>query len=197
MTISPFFEDLRSAYQSELDDLRFDSDGDDVLSARLADKRGELDFLIQMMRLSPEMVAVIFHKGFSFHEPAMMDNLIAHAADELPEWDELKAGIGLQPWAEKLANVVLKQADGEWFLSVAAALEYMNVTPGTAPLRQHDEVEDEEDDYQDEDDGQDDEQSSDQRTGTLDSDEDLGDDAKSRRDNADDWMSDQGFERKN
>ncbi len=51
MSISPFFTDLRSAYQSELDDLRFDSEGKDVLRQRLADKRQELGFLVKMMEL--------------------------------------------------------------------------------------------------------------------------------------------------
>ena len=42
MSISPFFLDLHAAYQSELDDLRFDSEGRDVLRRRLADKRTEI-----------------------------------------------------------------------------------------------------------------------------------------------------------
>ena len=56
MTISPFFKHLRSSYQSELDDLTSDSEGKDVLKQRLAEKRKELDFLKQMIELSPEMV---------------------------------------------------------------------------------------------------------------------------------------------
>ena len=66
MSISPFFLNLRSAYRSEIDDLTFDSDGRDVLHQRLAEKRREISFLVQMMELSPEMVAVIFHQGFAF-----------------------------------------------------------------------------------------------------------------------------------
>ena len=53
MNISPFFHNLRSAYQAELDDLRSDSEGHDVLKKRLAEKRRELGFLLQMMELSP------------------------------------------------------------------------------------------------------------------------------------------------
>ena len=39
MKISPFFHDLRSAYQAEIDDLTQDSEGKDVLRKRLAQKR--------------------------------------------------------------------------------------------------------------------------------------------------------------
>jgi hypothetical protein len=50
MNISPFFRNLRSAYESELDDLRSDSEGRDVMRQRLAQRRKELKFLLQMMR---------------------------------------------------------------------------------------------------------------------------------------------------
>ena len=84
MNISPFFLELRSAYQAELHDLTFDSEGRDVLRQRLSERRKELKFLLQMMELSPEMVAVIFHQGFVFRQPAVMDHLLSHEADEFP-----------------------------------------------------------------------------------------------------------------
>ena len=61
MIISPFFQELRSAYQAELDDLNSDSEGQYILDKRLAEKRKELGFLLQMMDLNPEMVAVVLH----------------------------------------------------------------------------------------------------------------------------------------
>jgi len=73
MSISPYFLDLRSAYQSEVDDLRFDSEGRDVLQQRLTGKRREIGFLVQMMDISPEMVAVVFHQGFDFTGKAVME----------------------------------------------------------------------------------------------------------------------------
>ena len=79
MNISPFFRNLRSAYQAELEDLRFDSEGHDVMRQRLAQRRKELKFLLQMMELSPEMVAVILHQGFTFKSPAMMEHLLTLA----------------------------------------------------------------------------------------------------------------------
>ena len=39
MSISPFFHELRSAYQAEIDDMTFDSDGRDVLRQRLSERR--------------------------------------------------------------------------------------------------------------------------------------------------------------
>ncbi|TAG33726.1 MAG: hypothetical protein EAZ34_07170, partial [Polaromonas sp.] len=143
MTISPFFLDLRSAYQSEIDDLTFDSEGRDVLRQRLADKRAELPFLVKMMALSPEMVAVIFHQGLTFKLPAVMDHLLSHEADELPDWSGLLDAIVLAPWAQTLADVVLQEPDGEWFLTVVAGLEYMAGKPGLASAAQSDDEADE------------------------------------------------------
>jgi len=67
MHLSPFFHNLRSAYVAELEDMSHDSDGALVLQQRLAQRRGELEFLVHMLELSPEMVAVVLHKAFVFH----------------------------------------------------------------------------------------------------------------------------------
>lgn len=42
-----------------------DSEGNDALRKRLAEKRNEMAFLVQMMELAPEMVAVVFHRAFA------------------------------------------------------------------------------------------------------------------------------------
>ncbi|NTV86312.1 MAG: hypothetical protein HGA21_06190, partial [Burkholderiaceae bacterium] len=97
MNITPFFRELRSAYQAELDDLAFDSEGRDVLRQRLGEKRREIGFLVQMMELSPEMVAVIFHQGFRFAQPAVMEHLLTLESHDFPEWDTLADGVHLQP----------------------------------------------------------------------------------------------------
>ena len=182
MTISPFFTDLRSAYQSEIDDLTFDSEGRDVLRQRLSDKRREIDFLVKMMELSPEMVAVVFHQGMAFKVPAAMDHLLGHEADEFPDWGTLAEGIVFAPWAQDLADVVLKEPGGEWFLTVAAGLEFMAGKPGLTGAA-HDGVDDDESDSEAEDDD-------------FDGDADEKADAKARREAGDDWMVEQGFDRK-
>ena len=180
MTISDFFTDLRAAYQSELDDLTFDSEGRDVLSQRLADKRQTMGFLVKMMEISPEMVAVVFHQGFAFKHAAVMDDLLSHEADELPDWHNLASNIELAPWAQDLAHVVLQAPGGEWFLTVAAALEFMASKPGAALAADVGNDADPDDNEDDE----------------FDVDANDRADAKARKEAGDDWMVNQGFDRK-
>ncbi len=175
MPTSNFFTDLRSAYQAELDDLSQDSEGKDVLKKRLADKRGEIDFLVKMMELSPEMVAVVFHQAFSFSAPAVMDDLLSFEADELPDWTGLANDIQIAPWAQNLADKVLSEPGGEWFLTVAATLEYMAGKPVAHAAQADDESEDDEE---------------------FDGDAEERADAKARKEAAEDWMVGQGFDRK-
>lgn len=182
MNISPFFLDLRSAYQSELEDLTFDSEGRDVLRQRLADKRREIGFLVQMMELSPEMVAVVFHKAFKFTAPAVMDDLLGHEADELPEWSSVADVVQLAPWARDLADVFLQEPRGDWFLTLAAGLEYMAGKPVAAGASRDEDDEDEDGDDADEFD-------------VDDNGEEQGD-GQARKEAADDWMVEQGFDRK-
>ena len=129
MSMSAFFRALRMSYQSEIDDLSFDSEGRDVLRKRLLEKRGQLTFLSQMLESSPEMVAVVFHGGFRFVLPAVMEHLLTLEADEFPDWDSLSDAVVLTPWAKDLASSFLKQPHGDWFMTVAAVLEYLYQRP--------------------------------------------------------------------
>ena len=175
MPISNFFSDLRSAYEAELDDLSQDSEGKDVLKKRLTDKRGEIEFLIKMMELSPEMVAVVFHRAFTFSSPAVMDDLLGYEADELPDWSGLLNDIQIAPWAKVLAEKVLSEPGGEWFLTVAATLEYMAGKPAAHVAQADDEANEEEE---------------------FDGDAEERADAKARKEAGDNWMVEQGFDRK-
>ena len=139
MSISPFFQELRSAYQAELDDLNSDSEGHYILDKRLAEKRKELDFLLQMMDLSPEMVAVVLHQAFEFHEPELMAHFITRDADDLLSWDALSEGVRIAPWAQPIVDKILAEPVGAWFMTVAAALEYMHGTPMRASAQSNDE----------------------------------------------------------
>ncbi len=187
MSISPFFHNLRSAYQAEINDLAFDSEGQDVLRKRLIERRKELRFLLQMMELSPEMVAVVFHQGFVFKQPAVMDHLLSQESDELPTWDSLSDAIQMPEWATELSRTVLKEPMGEWFLAVAAGLEYMYNKPDGRVA---------EPDEEDDDDAPDGD-NSDDRSANSDSDDaqDPSSD-KAREDAAADWLAEQGFDRK-
>lgn len=181
MTISPFFRNLRSAYQAELEDLRSDSEGRDVMRQRLTQRRKELKFLLQMMELSPEMVAVILHQGFTFKSPAMMEHLLSLAPEDFPDWDSLSDAIHPAPWAHDLIQVIRKEPVGDWFLTVAAGLEYMHHKPATAPAHIHEPEEDKDEDL-------------DAEMNPLDAEEES--DARSREEAGADWMVEQGFDRK-
>lgn len=183
--MSPFFQTLGSAYQAEIDDLTFDSEGQDVLRQRLADKRKELTFLRQMIEFSPEMVAVVFHQGFLFKQPNFMDDLVRRKSDELPAWDSLADVLALRPWAQDLAKEILKEPMGAWLMTVAAGLEYLYGKPGR-PLAANDDADDGESE-DDQDDG-DDEPGDEQYDGDG--------DARSREEAGQDWMEQQGFDRK-
>jgi len=129
MRMSAFFRALRSSYQAEIDDLASDSEGKDVLRQRLLEKRGQISFLSQMMESAPEMVAVAFHGGFHFELPAVMEQLLTLESDEFPDWDSLADAVQLTPWAKDMAAVLLKQPQGDWFMTVAATLEYLYHRP--------------------------------------------------------------------
>jgi hypothetical protein len=191
MRISSFFHNLRSAYQAELDDLTSDSEGKDVLRKRLAEKRKELGFLLQMMEISPEMVAVVLHQAFRFTSPAAMDQLVGQEAEDLPEWDSLSGSIEIAGWARDMVQTILQQPMGEWFMTVAAALEYLHNKPLTAAERGHAEDADDED-KEDRDEVRN-ERHDDNHTEDHDEEEA---DARAREDAGNDWMVEQGFDRK-
>jgi hypothetical protein len=174
MNISPYFRNLRSAYGAELDDLTFDSEGVHILDKRLKQRRKEMEFLVHMMEISPEMVAVVFHKGFRFTSLAAMDDLLSHECENLPEWDSLAHAIEMAPWTQELVHVLQKQPMGDWFLTVAAALEYMYSKP------EHPQASDSDEDNEDEDHEEDAEEA----------------EARTREEAAADWMVSQGFDRK-
>ena len=188
MSISPFFQQLRSAYQAEINDMAFDSEGQDVLQRRLKERRKELGFLLQMMQLSPEMVAIVFHQGFEFKQPTVLDGLLTLESDQLPTWSSLKDAVHLPKWSQDLSRIVLKEPAGDWFLTVAAALEYMYSKPD-GRLQAADDDQDERDSE-----NTDDVTPEDVERSSLDSDD--AQDVKVREEAGADWLEEQGFDRK-
>ena len=180
MQTSSFFSQLRSSYASEIDDMTFDSEGKNVLRQRLGERRKELPFLRQMMELSPEMVSVVFHQGMRFQKPAVMDHLVGLESEELPDWDSLADAIHLEPWAQALATELSKEPMGEWLLTVAAGLEYLFAKPSHAPAHES-EDEDSEDGEENANHGADAEEEK---------------EARAREEAGNDWMVEQGFDRK-
>ena len=190
MKLSPYFYDLRSAYQAELDDLVSDSEGNDVLRKRLAEKRNEMAFLVQMMELAPEMVAVVFHRGFRFTQSAALVHLLSLPANELPDWHSLGHAVALEPWAQNLAQTVLREPQGARFLTVAAGLEYLqqhaHMAPAAAAHGDSDAEEDGEDAAEHDDD-----------YSALSADDAVDPhNSRTREEASANWLADVGFERK-
>jgi hypothetical protein len=129
MHLSEFFNHLSESYQAELDDLRTDSEGKDVLRKRLQEKRRELGFLSQMLETCPEMVAVVLHGAFAFTQPTGMAQLASLEADDLPDWEALQSFVKILPWASPIVRELLLKEKGSWFLTVAAVLEYVQQHP--------------------------------------------------------------------
>ena len=190
MHISSFFLELRSAYQAELDDLSFDSEGKNVLRQRLADKRQELGFLLQLMDLNPEMVAVVLHQAFDFKVPAVMDQFLTRNDDELLAWKTLKHALKIEPWAQPIVDQILQEPMGDWFMSVAAALEYMHTKPLSAANRPPEA--EKEDDTEAHEGGR----AHDAEDGGARIEDDDDHDARTREEAGNDWLAEQGFDRK-
>ena len=192
MAISSFFHGLRSGYQAEIDDLTFDSDGANVLRQRLAQRRKELKFLLKMIELSPEMVAVVLHQGMKFKSPAAMQHLLTHESDELPEWDNLSSTIELTPWAQELVRTIAQEPMGPWFLTVAAGLEFLYSQPEKHGAGRRSRTDDNDDG--DDEDAQDSQNNERDDDNPKNSDDDLGD--TDDEEAGADWMEEQGFDRK-
>lgn len=182
MSISPFFQHLRSAYEAEIDDLASDSEGTHVLPKKLAERRKELGFLLSMLELSPEMVAVVFHQAFRFKSTAAMNHLLSHESEDMPEWNSISDTVEVMPAARALVSQVLEQPAGAWFMSVAAALEYMYGRPDSRAMAHSDDDEDERDG--DREDGDDEGLDEDER------------EARIREEEGAAWMVEQGFDHK-
>ncbi len=132
MKKSNYFSDFLKSYISELDDLSTDSGGNTVLKARLDEKRREIDYIVQMLEYSPEMVAVIFYGAFQFNLPKVMRSLVMIEADELdlPEWGHVAQALDVAEWAKPFVSKVLAQSAGDAFMTAVAALEFMRLHDG-------------------------------------------------------------------
>lgn len=192
MKTSPYFHQLRSAYQAELDDLAQDSEGRNILAQRLQQKRKEMPFLVQMMAFSPEMVAVVFHQGFRFQKPAVMEKLLAKHEGSIPDWHAIQASVTLEPWAQALADVALQEPDGAAFLAVAAGLEFALQQDRSAQANKTDDADEAQDDADEQDDDLHDDDFN-----SMDADDARDPQTnRSREEAGADWMSDVGFDRK-
>jgi len=132
MNKSAYFEQLSEAYSAEIDDLFSDSEGRNVLNARLRDKRNELDALLQMLEYAPEMVLPVFHQAFQFGKSGGMARAACSEPDDddFPSWSSLSDAITLETWATPLVTKVLAAKGGETFLVSAAVCEFLRQFDG-------------------------------------------------------------------
>ena len=194
MNISSYFHNLRTAYQAELDDLRTNTEGHDVLHKRLAEKRCELSFLVKVMEDDPEMVAVVLHQAFRFISPVVMDNLVAQDADQLPTWGSISETVEVASWAQEIVRTILREPMGEWFMTISASVEYMYHKPMAAQERSMVESSsgDGDEDGMGDRDALRDERHEDNHTEDHDEEESS---ARAREEAGNDWMVEQGFDR--
>ena len=148
---SLYFEDLFERYSSELDDLRTDSEGRDVLARRLQDRRKEFSSLMPLLEDAPELAAAALHGAFRITDRKLLDRAVngTPGLGGCPDWKQLAATLDIAAWARPLIERCLQQPGGDDFLVSAAVLDWMlnedlRRAP-TAGLPHDDEDEDRED----------------------------------------------------
>lgn len=178
MKLSPFFSELSSSYGYEIEDLTYDSGGDNVLASRLKVKREQFAGLVAMCEFDPVMVAPAFRGGFRFGAKALFEQLVAAHPDDFPTWESVSQAVELESWAEPLAQHALASPGGERFMLIAAGLEYIASGPSAEPAPKAESEAG---------------TSEDREAGEEDSDDGAGEDLGEA---GEDYLSDQGFDRR-
>lgn len=150
---SLYFEDLFERYSSELDDLRTDSEGRDVLTRRLQDRRKEFASLMPLLEDAPELAAAALHGAFRITDRKLLDRAMKSTPGlaGCPGWKQLAATLDIAAWARPLIDRCLQQPEGDDFLVSAAVLDWMvhedlrRAPTGGLPHDDEDEDEDRED----------------------------------------------------
>ena len=127
MRLSRYFHELHDGYLSEIDDLRSDSDGQDVLERRLRDKRREFDAICGLIDTDPLMLAPALHGAFRVAPGRVraIERLLAGDPDGFPAWAELSAALEVASWARPLVERALQEDAGETFLATVVGLEHL------------------------------------------------------------------------
>ena len=125
MRISHYFTDLMATYVADVEDLKTDSNGDDVLNARLKEKRSQIPDLLPMIKTNPEMLAVIFHKSIVVENPETVLSFLDKEPAEFPSWNSISNSIQFAPWAANLVEKLETEIDGEQFLLTTVMLEHL------------------------------------------------------------------------
>jgi len=179
MNKSHYFAELFESYQSEIDDLRYDSEGKNVLKSRLALKRSVFSDLMPMIGFSPEMVISVFHGSMVAHNPKLMQQVIQGSPEgELLAWQDVAPHVTFTPEMAPLVQIALKAPGGDEFMVIAAGLLYLSTSHAVDGVAQDVNVAVEADVPSENAEG--------------DEDEDFDGEAPQ----GEDWLSDQGFDRR-
>jgi hypothetical protein len=116
---------LKDTYRSEIDDLRFDTDGRNVLAARLADKCKAFSDLLPMIEDAPEMLAAAFHGGVVIRDIELIQSVLLGRPGTLPTWREVSQGVDVIPELTPLVDAALAADGGDEFLVIMAGLQYL------------------------------------------------------------------------
>ena len=174
MKISPYFSQLKESYQSEIDDLRFDSEGKDVLNARLTVKRQLFKELLPMMEIAPEMVAATFHGSITVNDREQMETFVLEGPGALASWEVVSGSLTVRADQAHLIGLALTRDGGDEFLVTMACLQFLFDMPEESSASEMD------DDL-----------------GMSDEDSDEPGDQEAGTDKAEDWLNEHGFDRRN
>lgn len=125
MRISRYFTELMATYVAEIDDLKTDSGGGDVLKSRLKDRRSQIVDLMPMMETNPEMLAVAFHKSIVVKDTKTILNYLSKEPAQFPSWDSVSPSVQFESWAIAPVETLRKAEGGEQFLLTTVMLEYL------------------------------------------------------------------------
>ena len=125
MKISRYFTDLMATYVAEVEDLKTDSNGDDVLNARLKEKRSQIADLLPMISTNPEMLAVIFHKSIKIIDPAKINSYLDKEPAKFPLWNTIVPSVSFASWASSFVETLKSESGGEQFLLTTVMLEHL------------------------------------------------------------------------
>jgi hypothetical protein len=175
MKSSPYLSNLLKDYRTEIHDLRFDSEGNDILNARLADKKSEFRGLLPMMAFEPLMVAATFHGGIKFGNSAAMESVVLCSPGGFPIWSGVAEHLTIDLSLESLVDLALAEKGGDEFMTIAACLQFLDAEPDQSSERSE---------HQDPDPSQD--------SGDGDGDDEY----TTSQANGEDWLSSQGFDKR-
>lgn len=125
MRISRYFTDLMATYVADIDDLKTDSGGKDVLTDRLIEKRSQLTDLMPMINTNPEMLAIIFHRSVFVKKPEVIMSYLDKEPAKFPSWDTISPSVQFQPWSTSLVEKLKTEVGGEHFLLTTVMLEHL------------------------------------------------------------------------